>query len=64
MNDLADTDPVEYDRRIKEWHKKKIEERHVNGGGFDTGSSDDTDRNRIGQLEQRRALARERRNAR
>lgn len=27
LNVLAETDPAEYDRRIKEWHERKMEER-------------------------------------
>lgn len=63
LNELADTDPQEYDRRIKEWHKKKVEGR--DGGGLETTDvGDAVDRQLTGDLERRKSLARERRNAR
>lgn len=63
LNLLADTDPAEYDRRIKEWHKKKLEIRErggVGGGGVGDGLELDY----AGNLERRKSLARERRDAR
>lgn len=65
LNTLADTDPEEYDRRIKEWHKRKIEGRDGPGGrGGGVGGGDESDRKRSGDLERRKSLARERRDAR
>ena len=66
LNDLADTDPAEYDRRIKEWRKRKLEGRDgsagrgVGGGDGDGGADIDE----IGDVERRKSLARERREAR
>lgn len=63
LNILADTDPVEYDRRIKEWHKKKLEIRERGGVG-DEGVGDGLELDFAGNLERRKSLARERRDAR
>ncbi|CAM9398800.1 unnamed protein product [Chrysoparadoxa australica] len=53
LNDLAETDPDEYDRRIKIWHSRKLEEA-ARGDKGDGGSS----------LDRRRKLAIERRDKR
>lgn len=62
LNELADNDPAEYDRRIKEWHKKKMDSKDPRGAGRgDKGGSDgDLSEN----LERRKSLARQRRDAR
>lgn len=61
LNELADSDPAEYDRRIKEWHKRKIEGR--DGTSSNLGG-DAVDHTESGDLERRKSLARERRSAR
>lgn len=60
LNELADSDPAEYDRRIKEWHKRKIEGR----GGTSSNLDVHVDQTQSGDLERRKSLARERREAR
>lgn len=64
LNELAETDPAEYDRRIKEWHKRKMEERDGISRSLDAEDGDDPDQDQKGDLERRKALARERRDAR
>ncbi|CAM9456334.1 unnamed protein product, partial [Discosporangium mesarthrocarpum] len=59
LNLLADTDPDEYDRRMKEFYKKKLAEAATAKTGVGDGDAD-----RPGDLERRRSLARERRDAR
>ncbi|CAM9252372.1 unnamed protein product [Ectocarpus sp. 12 AP-2014] len=61
MNELADSDPAEYDRRMKEWHKRKIEGRD---GTSSSLGSDAVDHTESGDLKRRKSLARERRSAR
>ena len=60
LNELADSDPAEYDRRIKEWQKRKIEGRDGTSSNLDV----DVDHTQSGDLERRKSLARERRDAR
>lgn len=67
MNLLADTDPAEYDKRIKEWHKRQLEarEKGARGSGGDSRVSEDRrDTEQSGDLGLRKSLARERRAAR
>lgn len=61
LNELADSDPAEYDRRIKEWHKRKIEGRD---GTSSSLGGDAVDHTESGDLERRKSLARERRSER
>lgn len=65
LNELAETDPAEYDRRIQVWLKRKQDEKDSarrgqvapeNGDGLGVDSTL--------SLERRKALARERRDAR
>eukprot|EP00903_Cladosiphon_okamuranus_P007797 g7546.t1 len=60
LNELADSDPAEYDRRVKEWHKRKIEGRDGTSSSLDVH----VDQTQRGDLERRKSLARERREAR
>lgn len=62
LNELADTDPAEYDRRIKKWYKRKMDGRDASSGGLDIGAGGDQERS--GELDRRKSLARERRDAR
>lgn len=65
LNELADSDPAEYDRRIKAWHKRKIEGRDGTSSSLNAGDDGDgVDQTQNGDLERRKALARERRDAR
>lgn len=65
LNDLADSDPAEYDRRIKEWQKRKIEGRDGTSSNLSVGGGGDgVDQTQNGDLERRKSLARERRAAR
>ncbi|CAM9618041.1 unnamed protein product [Pylaiella littoralis] len=65
LNELADSDPAEYDRRIKAWHKRKIEGRDGTSSSLNAGDDGGgVDQTQNGDLERRKALARERRDAR
>lgn len=65
LNELADSNPAEYDRRIKEWQKRKIEGRDGTSSSLSVGGGGDgVDQTQNGDLERRKSLARERRAAR
>lgn len=64
LNLLAETDPAEYDRRIKQWHKEKMDlwESNDRGAGASAGGEEDRGEDDISaNLERRKSLARERR---